>query len=129
VGCVGKQSKARNAVSAGIVDLYPRDALEVALDIAVRAAKQLDVRTHSERIDKVIDAAIAAGVTTVTSFTLLDWQGLIAGLLSYAVADRINVGEFVARAWFERRQRLRDLAEAEPGRVQRLNDDGRGPAT
>lgn len=50
--------KARSATLAGAIDLRSKDYDEVALDLAVRAAKRLDIRTHSKLTESVLDAAV-----------------------------------------------------------------------
>ena len=76
--------KVKRAVNEGRIDTGAKNNESVALDLAVDAAKRLDIRVHSRRIDEVLDATLAVGFGALTSFVLTDWSGfslqLLAGL-------------------------------------------------
>lgn len=111
---------ARKAVASGELDLQYRDSPEVSLKVAVKGARQLGIKTHARHIDKVIDAALAVGISAVTSFTLLNWQDLVSGILLYGLSEKINLGERIAGTLLDRDRRFEDLATSEPGRLQQV---------
>jgi hypothetical protein len=111
--------KAREAALRGDIDIQPKESDDIALNVAIRDAKYLHIRTHSRLLDKALDVSVALGIGVLTSFVLLPWESFLAGMAAYAATYKKSPGELVGRALDRREGRLRTLAEAGPGRIER----------
>lgn len=114
----GNVRKVKNAASAGWIDTGMKDSEEVALDLAVDAAKRLDIRVHAKRIDEVLDVALAVGCGALTSFILTDWPGFSAGLVEHAISKKVDLSKKVTGSLLDTKLRLRQLAVSEAGRIE-----------
>lgn len=118
--------KVKTAISQQKIDLLHKDSVDVALDSALNAAKQADIRFHPRYMEVAFDLVVSAGMGALTAFTLAPWLsispwvGVVVGVARQAVTKPLKIGERSARLFYGSRNRLLKLAEAEPGRIQRL---------
>jgi hypothetical protein len=110
--------KARSPALAGEIDLQAKGTDQVALDLAVRDAKRIGIRTHPSQIEQAFDAGAALGVGVLTSFYLVGWQSFAVAGGTYLASRSKDIGARVMSGLYSRKSRLRDLAELEPGRVE-----------
>jgi hypothetical protein len=123
---INNATTARRAVRAGAIDLRPKDNDDVALNVAVQAAKELDVRFHNRRVDQVLGAVTSLGLGSLISFTLNTWAGVIAsvaltgaGLAAKELTKGKDPAARVVDVYTASDHRIRDLARAGPGRIHR----------
>jgi len=109
----------RKAVLTGAIDTRQKDYDKVALDLAVDAARRVNIRIHSRWLDDVLDAAFAVGIGTLTSFVLDPWLGFAGGVIEYGISRKVDIGKEVAHLVFDTQARLRDLAKSGSGRIER----------
>ena len=112
--------KVRKAVFAGAIDTGPKDFDKVALDLALEAAKKVDICIHSRWLDEVLDAVFAVGVGALTSFILNPWTGFVVGVIQYGVSQKFDIVKEVTHQIIDTKARLRDLAQSEPGRIKQI---------
>lgn len=81
---------ARRAMDAEELDLRPKEEENVALETAVRVAKQLDIRAHSSVLDRALETTAALGIGALTSFWLEGWVGFAvsAGVIASSAAGK-----------------------------------------
>jgi len=110
--------KVRKAVLAGAIDTRQKDFNKVALDLAVDAAKRVDIRIHPRWLDEVLDAIFAIGVGALASFVLNSWTGFVSKIIHYGVSRKVDIGKEATCRVLDTKARLRDLAISEPGRIK-----------
>jgi hypothetical protein len=118
--------KARNGVARQRIVLSQRDNDEVAKEVAMEAAKTIDLRLYSNLRASCFDALSAMLIDGFVSLVLCPWAGIPpAAALPVGpviVADmRLKgykgLGDEAASKLSQRRGHLRDLTEAIPGRI------------
>lgn len=111
-------AKARILHAQEDLDLYERNSPERARSVAMAAARKVGIKTHAAWIDRVLDGTVSLGIVAISSYTLLDWQSLIEGVVSYALSSKFNVGESIAGKVLDTDRKFSELMSAEPGRLQ-----------
>lgn len=117
---------ARKAVRVGAIDLRPKDHEEIALQVAIRAAKALDIRFHTKRIDQALGVASSLGFGSLASFTLTGWAGILAsagltgaGMAAQVLAKDKDPARRIVGIYSASDRRVGNLAQAGPGRIRR----------
>lgn len=110
--------RVRKEALRGSIDLRQKDYDDVAYELALKAAEQSNIRIHSKLFTDALDATVALGVGVFTSFFLVGWSSFIVGGIAYAASKKTEIGENAARLLGGRQNRLRDLANFEPGRIE-----------
>ncbi len=115
----------RRASLAGALDLRAKTTDDVALALAVDAARKLDITVHRRALDRTLDAAAGLGVGGLTSFVVQGWEAFAAALGAAGLSTGVSkmIGDPSRRAISvvtKRRRRLRELAKAGPGRIERV---------
>ena len=111
-------SKVRKMMQQERIDLRRKAHEEISFETAVEAARKAGVRSHPQWIDEALDISAACGVGILTSFYLASWESFLVSMGVYAITRKINLGETIATTAYERESRLRNLAQAGPGRIE-----------
>lgn len=118
--------KARNGVATQRIVLSHRDNDSMAREVAMEAAKIIDLRLYSNLRASCFDVLSAMLIDGFVSLVLCPWTGIppVASLpIGPAIVAHIQlkshrgVGDQVASSLSQRRAHLCDLAEAIPGRI------------
>lgn len=107
---------ARMAIQIESIDVPQRSSEDRALETAVDAARRIGVRTHAKVLNECVELVLAIGTGTLSSFVINGWTDMYVTLGTYFIGRHENVGDRVMRSTFERRRRLKRLAEM-PGRI------------
>jgi len=111
---------AHKAFVEGSMDLDPKDYEDVALEVSLRNAKVARIRGYGKWLDAVLRLGEALGVGVLTSFVLNRWAAAAAGVGAQALSDHFGGIGSAANRIFTRESRLRQLAQAGPGRIIRV---------
>ncbi|MFE0156481.1 hypothetical protein ACFWY5_55785 [Nonomuraea sp. NPDC059007] len=114
---------ARPAYRSGALDAplarHPHDPIASA----AHAARTIDVRCHSEALDRTLDVAASVSFGCMSSVMLEGWQSVavsaLAASASAFVLRRREPSRYMLSRLTRRPKRLRRLALAGPGRVHR----------
>jgi hypothetical protein len=119
--------EARKAAKIGAIDLSQKDSNSVAESLAIDAAKRLDLRTYSRLKAPSLDVLLSLVIDGLSGFALYAWAS-IPPFVSLPVGPALDatikystgktLGDKAASLVYQRRTRLRDLAEAVPGRIK-----------
>lgn len=110
-------SKVKAAANAEKLDLREASNADRALDRAMRAVLDSDIRLHPRANEVWLDIALGAGVGALTSFVLQSWPAFLVSVAAALGTSRAELGERVAGMWSRRKKRLHELATYSPGRV------------
>ncbi len=112
-------SKARKGIS--FYNLEQVNSESIALNNAIKIAKELDIRTSPKWIDITIEILIGLGFNVMTSFILQGWDGFVVGLASSVLlSDKIKIGERLNLRFSNTDNHLKELANARPGRIEEI---------
>lgn len=112
--------QARLAFHEGSIDLRPKDYNDVALNTAQTAAKKVQIRVHPKWIDNVLRVSEHIGLNILTSFVLQEWPSFAVGLGMNTISRKTGGSPRSVAAISRREKHLKDLANAGPGRIQRI---------
>ncbi|MCK4283486.1 MAG: hypothetical protein KAX44_04145 [Candidatus Brocadiae bacterium] len=112
--------RVRGELLQGAFDLDATQYHQVAVEKAARAAKQARIRTHSRRLEEIIQVAVASGAGILTAFCITGCPALAVVAGTYLVERRRRVGAAIASAVVDTKRRYQDLAEVGSGRVERV---------
>lgn len=119
--------KGRNATREKAIDLRQKPSDSLAENLAIDAAKRLEIRTYSRTAVIAFDALLPL-VCGLSWFGLSSWTGLppLGGVpigptayLAARLRSGKSPGDLGASWLYRRRGRLRNLARAVPGRITR----------
>jgi hypothetical protein len=111
--------RSRALRARGDLDLAPRPTVDRAVDAAVDASKRAGVITHSARLSTLVDASVAAGFGALGAFVLVGWPGLAITVPAYAASRWSDLSRAIVEPPIVRSVRLRNLATAWAGRIER----------
>jgi hypothetical protein len=119
--------KGRSAIREGAIDLRQKQSDSLAENLAIDAARRLEIRTYPRTAVIAFDALLPL-VCGLSWFGLSSWTGLppLAGLpiaptayLAARLRSGKSPGDLGASWLYRRRGRLRNLARSVPGRITR----------
>ena len=114
---------ARRAHRAGALTLHAAGEREDPVTMAVHAARKINIRCHSDVLDRTLDVAASLGFGYLTSVTVEGWGSLAVSALTTSVSAFVLQGREPSRQAIARLSQrpgpLRHLAEAGPGRLHR----------
>ncbi|HWQ98599.1 MAG TPA: hypothetical protein VN538_10975 [Clostridia bacterium] len=115
--------KARKGVLSGDFKLSEEVSDGDALDLAIKAAKKLELCTSAKWIDEAIDISINVGSIVTSSFILQNWDSLIFSAAAYVLFSKLKIGTKVNTLVSNCNSRLSKLAIMNAGRIEHVNNN------
>ena len=108
---------ARLRIQSGEIDVGDKGNDEIALTVASRGARRLDLRTHPAWIDRTLDALTAVGVGTLVQFELTGFVSVGAGAAAELFLERTGILHRATKKVSNTEGRLERIGRLRAGRI------------